>query len=369
MSRPASARIDLDALRYNYLAVRRAHGGRLVAVLKADAYGHGALRCARALEPIADAFAVAFVAEALVLREAGIRTPILVLEGAFTGSELERAARDGLWLVVHQEEQLRMIEKAPIGCVRLDVWLKIDSGMRRIGVPLAQARDLHRRLLATGRVASVTLMSHLARADELGEPAARRATRAQIAAFDDATVGLPGARSLANSAGALAWPAARRDWGRAGIALYGVDPTGVSSLALRPVMELTSEIFAEHTLAAGESMGYGGGFVAHRPTRVGIVALGYGDGYPSRAATGTPVAIDGRRTGILGRVSMDMLAVDLSELPTAGIGSRVELWGGCIPVAEVAARAGMLSYELLCDVKRVPYVEHGTTLGWAATGT
>ncbi|HMM76920.1 MAG TPA: alanine racemase [Gammaproteobacteria bacterium] len=369
MSRPARARIDLAALRHNYLAARRLHGGRALAVLKADAYGHGALACAEALAPIADAFAVAFLAEALALREAGIRKPILVLEGVFSAAELERAAQLGLWLVVHHEEQLRMIENASLHCARLQVWLKIDSGMRRIGVPPERVRDFHARLQATGRVASIALMSHFARADELADPQAREATREQIARFDAATTELPGPRSLANSAGLLAWPEARRDWGRPGLLLYGVDPTGTSPLDLRPVMALTSEVFTERVLAAGEAMGYGGSFVAERPTRVGIVAIGYGDGYPARAPTGTPVAVDGRRTRVLGRVSMDMLAVDLSDLPDAGVGSRVELWGGSVGVAEVAAHAGMLSYELLCNLKRVPVEPIDAARALAATGT
>ncbi len=369
MSRPARARIDLTALRHNYLTARRLHGGRALAVLKADAYGHGALACVRALQPVADAFAVAFVDEALALREAGIRAPMLVLEGAFAAPELERAAQLGLWLVVHHEEQLRMLESASLHCARLHVWLKVDSGMRRIGVPLARVRDFHARLLATGRVASVTLMSHLARADELGDARALDATRAQIAEFDAATVGLPGPRSLANSAGLLAWPAARRDWARPGLLLYGVDPTGQSRLDLRPVMELTSAVFTERVLGAGEAMGYGGSFVAERPLRVGVVAIGYGDGYPSRAPTGTPVAVDGRRTRVLGRVSMDMLAVDLSDLPDSGVGSRVELWGGRVGVAEVAAHAGVLAYELLCHLQRVPIETVDVARTLAATGT
>ncbi|MBK6599019.1 MAG: alanine racemase [Proteobacteria bacterium] len=351
MSRPSRARIDLAALRHNYLAARRLHGGRAVAVLKANAYGHGAVVCARALESISDAFGVAFVAEAQELCEAGIRTPILVLEGAFTPTELERAHQLGLWLVVHHEEQLRMIERAPTNCTRLNVWLKIDSGMRRAGVPLAQAKNFHARLLTTGRVASITLMSHLARADE---PRAE-ATRMQIEEFDAATAGLPGPRSLANSAAILAWPSASRDWARPGIVLYSVDPTGESQLDWRAVMTLISEVFAERLLAPGEAMGYGGSFVAEQATRVGLVALGYGDGYPARASTGTPVAVDDRRTRVIGRVSMDMLAVDLSELPEAGVGSRVELWGANVRVAEVAAHAGLLTYEILCNVKRVPF--------------
>lgn len=369
MNRPALARIDLDALCHNYLAARRLHGGRALAVLKANAYGHGAVACARALEPVADALAVAFVAEAEELRAAGVRAPILVLEGVFSGGELERAAQLGLWLVAHHDEQVRLIERAPIACARLHVWLKIDSGMHRVGVAAGDAARVHARLLASGRIASITLMSHFARADDVTDASARDATEAQLAVFDAATIDLPGPRSLANSAGLLAWPAARRDWARPGIMLYGVDPTGTSRLDLRPVMTLTSAVFAERVLAPGEAMGYGGNFVAERALRVGLVAIGYGDGYPARAGTGTPVAVDGRPTRVLGRVSMDMLAIDLSELPAAGIGSRVELWGPAVAVAEVAQRAGMLSYELLCNVKRVPLEYVATTAALVDTGT
>ena len=365
MSRPARARIDLDALRHNYRLARELHGGRAAAVLKANAYGHGAVECARALEPMADAFAVAFLAEALELREAGIRAPILALEGAFSAAELERASQLGIWMVVHQEEQVRMIERASINCSRLQVWLKIDTGMRRAGVPAAQARAFHARLRATGRVAAITLMSHFARADETSVDT----TLEQVACFDAATAGLAGPRSLSNSAGVLAWPQARRDWARPGILLYGVDPTGAAPHALRPVMELSSEVFAERQLAAGEALGYGGGFVADRPLRVGLVAMGYGDGYPGRAPTGTPVAVDGQRTRVLGRVSMDMLAVDLTDLPGARAGSHVELWGAQIPVAEVAACAGLIPYELLCNVKRVPVQHVEAAVTYADTGT
>lgn len=365
MNRPARVRVDLDALRDNYRVARRLHGGRAVAVVKADAFGHGAVRCAQALAGCADAFGVAFLAEALTLREAGIREPLLVLEGPFSATELDTAARHGCWIVVHHEEQLRLLERAPPGCARLNVWLKIDTGMRRAGFAPAQARAVYRRLRESGRVSSITLMSHFARADDTGSDC----TPAQIAAFESATAGLPGARSLANSAALIAWPAARRDWARPGLMLYGVDPTGEANAGLSPVMTLESAVFAQRWLTPGDSLGYGGAFVADRALRVGLVAMGYGDGYPGRAPTGTPVEVDGHASRVLGRVSMDMLAVDLTELPDAGLGSRVELWGARVPVAEVARRAGMLAYELLCNVKRAPrdYVE--ATLAFAATGT
>ena len=355
MSRPARARIDLNALRHNLRVARELHGGRALAVLKANAYGHGALACARALQGLADGFAVAFMEEALALREAGITGPMLVLEGVFASRELALAAQHDLWLVVHQEEQLRMIETAPAGQGPWNVWLKVDSGMHRAGLPPDRVAACHARLLASGRVAGVTLMSHFARADEPG----RKTTLEQLAVFEAATAGLPGARSLCNSAGVLAWPQARRDWARPGIMLYGADPLPEANAALRPVMQLASRVFAERWLAPGEALGYGGSFVAVQPTRVGLVAMGYADGYPRAAGSGTPVAVDGEASTTLGRVSMDMLTVDLTHLPQAGIGSEVELWGAQVPVNEVARRAGTIAYELLCNVKRVgfEYVE------------
>ncbi len=352
MSRPARALVDLDALRHNYALACRLHGGRALAVIKANAYGHGAVRCAQALAGQADGFAVAFLDEALALRDGGIRAPILLLEGVFSPRELELAHAHRLWTVAHHAEQLRMIERAP-GAVRgLNVWLKVDSGMHRAGFAPHAAREAHARLLASGKVARLTLMSHFACADEPG----RDLTRAQIAAFDAATEGLAGERSLSNSAGVLAWPEANRDWARPGILLYGANPVPGDGHDLRPVMCLQSEVFAERKLQPGDVLGYGATFVATQPTRVGLVAMGYADGYPRSAPTGTPVAVGGRPTRTLGRVSMDMMTVDLGGLPDAGIGSPVELWGEHVPVSTVAARAGTIAYELLCNVKRVPRV-------------
>jgi alanine racemase len=352
VNRPARALIDLDALRHNHALARRRHGARVLAVLKANAYGHGALRCAHALAAQADGFAVAFLDEALALRAGGIQAPILVLEGVFSLQELAAVCEQRLWTVVHHAGQLRMIEQSIDAVQGLNVWLKVDSGMRRAGFALPEVSDAHARLTASGKVERLTLMSHFACADE---PDAEF-TREQIAAFDTATAGLPGERSLSNSAGVLAWPEANRDWARPGILLYGANPVPGDPHALRPVMSLQSEVFAERTLQPGDVLGYGATFVATQPTRVGLVAMGYADGYPRTAPTGTPVAVGGRLTRTLGRVSMDMMTVDLSELPDEGIGSPVELWGACVPVDAVARQAGTIGYELLCNVKRVPLV-------------
>jgi alanine racemase len=345
MTRPARITIDLDALRHNHRVLRGLHGGRVLAVLKANAYGHGAVACARALAD-ADGFAVAFGDEATALRAAGVRAPLLVLEGVFSDAELHTALRECWAIVVHHEEQLAMIERSALPPAGLHVWLKLDSGMHRCGFEPDAFRAAHARLVATGKASSITLMSHFARADERDSGV----TAKQIARFDEATAGLPGRRSLAKSAGVMFWPGARRDWARCGIALYGAgaDP----AIGLRPVMRAGSQVIAIREIAAGEPLGYGGRFVATRPTRVGLVAYGYADGYPRSAPDGTPVAVDGQRVPLIGRVSMDMLTVDLTTLESARVGSEVELWGRHVSVDDVAARAGTIAYELLCNAKR-----------------
>lgn len=363
MTRPTSVHIDLKALRHNYRLARQQHGGRALAVLKANAYGHGALRCAQALQNLADGFAVAFLDEALSLREAGIQSPILVLEGAFDPAEVLLAATHRLWLVVHQESQVRMIETVALGDKTLQVWLKIDSGMHRVGFAPAQAAEVHARLRASHQVAGITLMTHFARADEMDAAS----TRTQIQAFEQATKRWPGPRSLCNSAGILGWPEAHSDWARPGIMLYGVDPLATSTASLQTVMHFHSEIFAERWLAPGDELGYGATFVAEQATRVGLVAAGYADGYPRCVPTGTPVAVDGHITRILGRVSMDMLTVDLTPLPMSHIGSRVELWGSQVTVSHVAQQVGTIAYELLCNVKRAPLQYHED--GYSGGGT
>lgn len=352
--RPARALIDLAALRHNYHLARQLHGGRALAVVKANAYGHGAVRCAQALADEADGFAVAFLDEALELRAAGIQQPILLLEGVFAAEELADVARHGLWTAVHHEAQIEMIERTALAAP-VHVWLKINSGMNRAGFLPAAVDGAWQRLRASGKVADITLMTHFARADE---PQVIT-TEAQVSRFDAATAHLPGARSLANSGAILGWPQARRDWARPGILLYGADPIPDEGHGLQPVMTLESAVMAVREIAAGEALGYGARFVAERDTRVGLVAMGYADGYPRGVADGTPVAVDGLPTRIIGRVSMDMLTVDLTDLPDAGIGSGVELWGRQVPVNRVARAAGTIAYELLCNVKRVRFSYSG----------
>jgi len=355
MTRPTRALIDLEALRHNYQLARRTHGGRALAVVKANAYGHGAVRCAMALADIADGYAVAFAQEANELREGRVKGPILLLEGCFDDDELFQAQQLGLWVVVHQVEQIAMLERTALAPRSLRIWLKINTGMHRAGFDAHEVRAAHARLTACAAVESITLMTHFSRADE----PVHDATQIQLRAFDLATAGLPGDRSVANSGGVLGWPDARRDWARPGILLYGADPMPDADNGLVPVMSLESRVIHVRTLQAGDALGYGATFVATRPTRVGLVAIGYADGYPRTAPTGTPVRVDGLPAQTLGRVSMDMMTVDLTDLPQAGVGSVVELWGRNISVNRVAEAAGTISYELLCNVKRVPRVYTG----------
>lgn len=350
--RPARLHIDLPALQHNYRLLRQLHGQRALAVIKANAYGHGATECAHALLAAqADGFAVAFLEEALALRADGIEAPILVLEGAFDREDLRAASKHRIWPVVHQESQLRDIETTPLPAP-VHVWLKLNTGMNRVGFNPDTIAAAHARLQASPNVASTTLMTHLARADEPGEPA----TAVQIACFNDATRALPCPCSLANSAGILAHPAARRDWARPGIALYGSNPLPHPDPAidLRPVMTFASEVFAVRELAAGDPLGYGARFHAPAPMRIGLVAAGYADGYPRAVPDGTPAAVAGRPTRLVGRVAMDMLTIDLTPYPDLGPGAPVELWGKTISIDTIARAAGTISYEILCNAKRAP---------------
>ncbi len=350
MTRPSKAIIDLAALRANYLWGRSQQHGKAFAVVKANAYGHGAVVCAQSLANIADGFAVAFCAEAVELRAAGITNPILVLEGCFDIEELRLAQKLSLWVAIHQESQIRDLEHANLGDDSLHAWLKVDSGMHRAGFALEHVKLAHERLTKCQAVASITLMTHFSCSDEPNNST----TLDQIQAFEKATQGLPGARSLSNSGAVLAWPQATRDWARLGILLYGADPLPHPAGNLIPVMTLQSTVFAERWLEPGEPIGYGARFVTDAKTRVGLVAIGYADGYPRQVPSGTPVAVDGALTTIIGRVSMDMITIDLTRLPQAGIGSKVEFWGKQIDVNVIAQAAGTISYELLCNVKRVP---------------
>ena len=355
--RPAQALIDLAALRHNYQLARQCSGGKALAVVKADAYGHGAVLCAQALQAEADGFAVACIEEALELRAAGITQPILLLEGFFEASELALIDQHQLWCVVHSLWQLDAIEQARLSRP-LQVWLKLDSGMHRVGLFPEQYQAAYRRLQASGKVDKIVLMSHFARADELDCPR----TEEQLAVFNAAREGLQAEVSLRNSPAILGWPQVPSDWVRPGIMLYGATPfEQAQALAaqLKPVMTLQSKIIGVRELPVGEPVGYAARFVAERPTRVGVVAMGYADGYPRHAPTGTPVAVDGQLTRIIGRVSMDMLTVDLTDLPQTGLGSQVELWGAQVLASDVAAQAQTIPYQIFCNLRRVPRLYSG----------
>lgn len=354
MTRPISARISLSALQHNLEIVRRyAPQSRIAAVIKANGYGHGTLRVAHALQQ-ADAFALLNVEAATQLRHAGFAHPIVMLEGMFTRDEVADYVAQHLIPVLHQQEQLEWLLQADLPRP-FDVWVKLNTGMNRLGFLPAQLPQVLAQLQASANVNRITLMTHFANADVAG------GGDAQLQQFHAAVAGLDLQCSLANSAALIDLPAARADWVRPGIMLYGASPfaeRSAEALGLQPVMTLQSRVIAIQTLQPGDSAGYGSLFTATQPTRIGTVACGYADGYPRHAPTGTPVLVDGARTRLIGRVSMDMLAVDLSELPQSGIGSAVTLWGEGLPVDEVAQAAGTIGYELLCALApRVPVLE------------
>lgn len=343
--------IDTAALRHNLSRVRAlAPGCRVLAVIKANAYGHGLVTAAEALAG-ADGLAVARLGEALALREVGCRARIVLLQGVRDAAELKAAARHGFEPFVHQAWQVALLESFR-GPQILRVWLKIDSGMHRLGFAPAQVPAVAARLAACRAVAQpVLLATHLADAERTDLPV----TAEQLRAFTAATSGLPGERSIANSAGLIAWPEARADWVRPGIALYGISPfadrTG-AELGLVPAMTFETEVIAVRDVAAGERVGYGGAWSAPCDARIAVAAVGYGDGYPRSAASGTPVGVAGRPAAVVGRPSMDMLSIDVTGLAGVAAGDRVELWGREVPIERVAAASGTIAYELTCRVGR-----------------
>ena len=356
MPRPIEALIHRDALAHNLARARAsAPDAKVWAVVKANAYGHGIERVFDGLRG-ADGFALLDLAEAERIRACGWRGPVLLLEGAFEPRDLELCSRLNLWHVVHCQQQIEWLAAHKTQQPQR-VFLKMNSGMNRLGFAPAAFRGAWARLNALPQVDEISLMTHFSDAD--GE----RGIAHQVATFEAATVDLPGERSLANSAAILRHKL-RSDWVRAGIMAYGSAPDfpqhGIAHWDLRPTMTLRSRLIATQSLQAGDSVGYGSAFRAEGPLRIGIVACGYADGYPRHCATGTPVLVNGIRTRTLGRVSMDMIAVDLTPAPDAGIGSEVTLWGqgpagSTLPIDEVAHAAGTIGYELMCALApRVP---------------
>jgi alanine racemase len=356
MSRPARALLDAGALRHNLQQVRRhAPRARIMAVVKANGYGHGLAWVAQSLGESADAFGVSSIEEGVQLRLAGVTRPVCLLEGFFTADELPLLSKQRLEPVVHHEAQLKALATAPASSP-LTLWIKVDTGMHRLGFPPAAVPDVVKQLRHTPAVTKARIMSHFARAEFSNDDV----TQSQIKDFTNLTRNLELETSLANSAGILAWPASHLDWVRPGIMLYGASPLvdrDAMALDLKPVMTLESALIAVQPRKKGDPIGYGGDWRCPEDMPVGVAAIGYGDGYPRHAPPGTPVLVNGRRTPTVGRVSMDMITLDLRSQPQAKIGDPVVLWGQGLPVEQVAQSAGTLSYELLCHVtERIPRV-------------
>ena len=353
MTRATRAVIDLAALKHNLqVSHQAAPHSRQMAIIKADAYGHGMVRIAQALDD-ADAFGVAVIEEAILLREAGISKPILLLEGFSSAQDLNLVRGYKLDCVIHHESQLRILEGTSGDPIK--VWLKIDTGMHRLGFKPQQAEAVSQRLQQCNVVKPpIPLMTHLANADDLTD----NLTEQQITVFNKATqfaitmLEQPDC-SIANSAGVLGWPASHTDWVRPGIMLYGVSPfvnAKAGEYGLKPVMTLVSELIAVNQFNKGDRVGYGGSWTCPEDMSIGVVAIGYGDGYPRHARAGTPLLINGKRSQLIGRVSMDMITVDLRQQADAEVGDPVILWGRGLAVEEVADYADTIAYELLCSV-------------------
>jgi alanine racemase len=362
MPRPIVATIHLDSMKHNLARAKaQSPGAKAWGVVKANGYGHGLERAMRGFAE-ADGLALIEFDNAVKLREMGWKKPILLLEGFFGPADLNTMAGYNLQSAVHCNEQLAWLEAAQEALtargIRFDLHLKMNTGMNRLGFMPEAYAAAHARLLAISCVGSVTLMTHFANADDVAHPLLP--ITEQIRRFEQGAAGLPGMRSLSNSAGVLLHASLANDWVRPGIMLYGGTPGGGSAegFELRPTMTLHSEIIGIQDIAAGDAVGYGSRFQAEGPMRVGVVACGYADGYPRHAPLGTPVLVDGVKTRLVGRVSMDMLTVDLTELPSARIGSTVTLWGRGLPIDDVATAAGTIGYELMCALApRVPVVE------------
>ncbi len=348
MSRNTTAQIDLAAIRHNLNVVRNLVGNsQVVCVVKADAYGHGLSRVCRAMQD-ADVLAVATTGEGFSCRQEGWMGRLLLLEGPSNAEEFDDALAMRAEIVVHHQNQLQLLQQRKSE-VPGNLWLKIDSGMHRLGFPSHDARSIHAQLQQHRNGHSIILMSHFACADESENPM----TEQQIRVFDAATAGLPGQVSLANSAAILNFTQSHRDLVRPGIMLYGVSPCEhrtASEIGLRPAMTLACDLIAINRVSRGETIGYGAAYRCPQDMVIGVAAIGYGDGYPRQAKNGTPVLVNGQRTSLVGRVSMDMVTVDLTGLEDVRVGDRVTLWGEGLPLEEIARWADAIPYELICGV-------------------
>jgi len=355
MARPSHMVVDLAALIHNYQwACQLAPKAQTMAVVKANAYGHGAVACATALQPYAPAFGVACIEEALALRKAGIHKPILLLEGTFSPDEVAVAAEEDFWVMIEDPIQVDAILHARVS-KPLNVWIKVDTGMHRLGLSPQRVDGYYQQLLASPNVSEdMVFATHFASADETSN----NFTVDQVERFMETANRFKHPISLANSAAIMAWPEAHGDWNRAGFMLYGNSPLDVehpSSKGLKPVMQVRSAIISLRQINTGDAVGYAQQWRAQRPSVIATVAMGYGDGYPRNAPSGTPVAVNGQRASIVGRVSMDMITIDVTDLNDVKVGDSVCLWGKGLDINEVARHAGTIGYELMTRVtQRLP---------------
>jgi alanine racemase len=359
MSRATVATIHLGALRHNLARIKSmAAPAKVMAVVKADAYGHGLERVAHALGAEADAFAVAALGDGLRLRAAGHRQRIVVLSGPDHSSDIVEMQRLQLDATIHHESQLQWLAQASAARGRLRAWLKVDTGMHRLGFAPEQVAAVHARLRSMpGIDPEIGLLTHFSDSEVFDGGQ----TPAQIALFNEVTRVFDGPRSLSNSAALLGWPAARGDWVRTGGLLYGlsvVDGKSGADGGFRPAMTLRTQLIAINQVGRGERVGYNGTWTCPEDMAIGVAAVGYGDGYPRSAVAGTPVLVGDRRVPLIGRVSMDLITLDLRGAPAARVGDRVTLWGRELPVGTVAASSGTISYDLTCGMtRRVLFVE------------
>jgi alanine racemase len=363
MTPAAYVQLDLEAVRHNLAQVKRyAPGKKIMAVIKANGYGHGITRIATALED-ADGFAVARVDEGVLLRNNGVKHPITVLQGFVCAEELQLFLRNNLEAVVHNPQQIAMIQQQSESKNQLTVWLKMDTGMNRLGFKNADFHAAYQALLACPGVKHpINMLTHFANADDLLDDK----TRKQIELFNQEIKNFPGQSSIANSAGIIGWPNVSGNWVRPGLMLYGCSPFAGKSggdFGLKPVMSLHSRLIAVKDVAAGETVGYSGIWQCQTPTRLGVISIGYGDGYHRHTQSGAPVLVNGQRIPLIGRVSMDMITVNLNSQLNALPGDPVLLWGDSIPIEEIARYADTIPYTLLCGItQRVQMVEQSPNL-------
>lgn len=358
MSPRVVATVDLGAIRHNLAQVRaRAPRARVMAAVKADAYGHGAVPVARCLvDAGVDALAVACMEEALVLRRAHVSGRIALLEGILSAEEAAMAVYEQLDVVLHDHWQIDLLHAlGPTAQIR--IWFKLDTGMHRLGFPVDDVPRLRRALADHPRWQFAGWITHLACADDLDDPF----TPQQLARFSAALDGVPGPRSIANSAGLLGWPQTHVDWVRPGLALYGASPIATQpaeQLGLQPAMTVESRLIAVRTFEAGETLGYGRHYTCPERMPVGVVAIGYADGLPRAVSSRAEISIDGQRLPLAGRVSMDMITVDLRRMPNARVGSTVQIWGPGLPAEHLAEAANTIVYELFCGLTQRVQFQH-----------